>query len=153
MEELKVKVAELLEKESIQALRINFAVALDNKDWKLFESLFAEEVETDWTAWGVPKQTMKKDDIVKMFSQQAFRRSELQTEHIYSNFRVNVSNNNASCVSNFVGFHHIPGFEGGDEFILRGEYADKLSKTHEGWKIHSLTLRIFYATGNAQILS
>jgi 3-phenylpropionate/cinnamic acid dioxygenase small subunit len=153
MEKLELKMAELSEKESIQALRISFAEALDNKDWKLFESLFAEEVETDWTSWGIPKRKMKKDEIVKMFSQGAFRRSDLLTEHIYSNFRINVSGDQASCLSNFVGFHHISGFEGGDEFILRGEYADKLSKTGQGWKINSLALRIFYATGNAQILS
>jgi 3-phenylpropionate/cinnamic acid dioxygenase small subunit len=153
MQTLEERIQQLWDIAAIQDLRNKFGEALDNKNWDLFGKLFADEVLTDWTAWGVPKQTMKKEDIVTMFSQGAFRRPELITEHLYTNFRITVDGDQATCVSNFLGQHFIPDFEGGSEFYLRGEYTDNLIRTIGGWAISSLRLRVFYTSGNPKLLA
>lgn len=153
MENIEKKLQELLDKEAIRQIRYQFAEALDNKDWHLFETLFADEIDTDYTAWGIPVQKMEKSFLVAMFSKQAFRNAELVTEHLYSNFRITIEQDKAICVSNFLGQHYIANFEGGEEFYLRGEYTDQLVKTKQGWKLSGLKLRIFYMSGNPKILA
>ncbi len=146
------KVQALWDKVAIQDLRYHFAEALDNKDWTLLASLFTDEVETDWTAWGIPRQTMAKADLVAIFSGGAFGRPELVTEHLYTNFRITLSGDRAISVSNFLGQHYTADFAGGSEFYLRGSYTDELARTDQGWKIRRFTLRVFYATGNPNLL-
>jgi hypothetical protein len=144
---------ELLDKEAIRDIRYQWGEALDNKNWAQFESLFTDEIDTDFTAWGIPPQRIPKAYFVAMFSQQSFKRADLITQHLYTNFRISIENDTATCVCNFMGQHFIPNFEGGEEYCLRGEYTDGLVKTKDGWKINKLKYRQFYATGNAALLT
>jgi SnoaL-like domain len=153
MENQKAQLKELLDKEAIRDIRSRWGEALDNKNWAQFESLFTDDIDTDFTAWGIPPQKISKSNFVAMFSQQSFRNAALITQHLYANFRITIENDTATSVCNFIGQHHIPNFEGGAEYILKGEYTDGLIKTKEGWKINKLTFRQFYATGNAAILA
>lgn len=143
---------ELIDKDAIQQVRHHFAEALDYQNWELLTSLMAEIVEADFTAWGLPVQQMERSALVGVF-QHSFSRPGLRTQHIYSNFRIVLDGDRASCKSNFLGQHYIRGFEGGEEFYLRAEYADKLIRTDSGWKISGLKLTVFYVSGNPSILA
>lgn len=142
---------ELSDREQIKELRNQFALALDNKDWPLLASLLSDEVEADYSVWGIPKARLKKLQLVDLLKH-AFRRPEMQTQHIYSNFLIEISGDQANCISNFIGQHFIDGFEGGNEFVLRASYTDQLVRGPSGWKIQGLKLKVFYATGNAKIV-
>ena len=144
---------ELLDKEAIKEVRAELAQALDYKDWALFESLFLEEVETDFTPYGVPAQKVRREELRQSY-QHNLSREGLRTQHISSNFRITVNGDNAECVSNFLGQHYIQAFEGGEEFYLRAEYKDQLTRTENGWKICAITLTtLFYVSGNPAILT
>ena len=146
------KLQELLDREAIKEIRAMLAQALDYKDWALFESLFLEEVEADFTAYGVPKQKVRREDLRGSY-QHNLSREGLRTQHISSNFRITVDGDTARCVSNFLAQHYIKGFEGGEEFFLRAEYQDQLTRTEGGWKISAITLKtLFYVSGNPAIL-
>ena len=143
---------EFLDREEIKEVRAGLAQALDYQDWTLFESLFTEEVEADFTAYGVPAQKIPREALRQSY-QHNLSREGLRTQHISSNFRITVNGNTAQCISNFIGQHYIKGFEGGEEFFLRAEYTDQLLRTEQGWKIHTLTLsQLFYTSGNPAIL-
>ncbi len=101
------------------------------KDWTLLESLFLEEVETDFSSYGVPPQKVRREDLVQSY-QHNLSREGLRTQHICSNFRITINDDTAHCISNFIGQHFIKEFEGGNEFYLRGEYHDQLTRTQTG---------------------
>ena len=143
---------ELLDREAIKEVRAQLAQALDYQDWVLFDSLFTEEVEADFTAYGVPAQKVPREALRQSY-QHNLSREGLRTQHISSNFRITVNGDTAQCISNFLAQHYIKGFEGGEEFFLRAEYTDQLIRTEQGWKIHALTLsKLFYVSGNPAIL-
>ena len=143
---------ELLDREAIKEVRALLAQALDYKDWALFESLFLEEVEADFTAYGVPAQKVRREDLRASY-QHNLSREGLRTQHISSNFRITIHGDTALCTSNFLAQHYIKGFEGGEEFFLRAEYRDQLVRTENGWKISTITLStLFYVSGNPAIL-
>jgi 3-phenylpropionate/cinnamic acid dioxygenase small subunit len=150
MENLQLQ--ELLDREAIKELRYKFAEGLDNKDWDLFQSLFLDEIHTDFSDWGISPMVMKREDFVNFFKQ-AFSKVGLKTQHIYSNFRIAIEGNSATCKSNFLGQHFIKDCQGGEEFFLKAEYTDKLTKTNDGWKFSNIKLSIFYTSGNASILA
>ena len=62
------KVQELLDREVIKELRyMKIAQSLDFKDWALFESLVMDEVDTDFSAMGIPEQKASRADFVGSF--------------------------------------------------------------------------------------
>ena len=144
---------ELLDREAIKEVRARLAQALDYQDWSLFESLFLEEVETDFTAYGIPQQKVRREELRQSY-QHNLSREGLRTQHISSNFRITINGDSAECISNFLGQHYIRGFEGGEEFYLRAEYRDQLVRTEQGWKISAMTLaNLFYVSGNPALLA
>ena len=146
------KVQELLDREVIKELRYKIAQSLDFKDWALFESLVMDEVDTDFSAMGIPEQKASRADFVGSFRHN-LRREGLELQHIYSNFRITIEGNTATSKFNQLAQHYIQGFEGGEEFFLRGEYTDKLIRTADGWKLAGVTFVPMYALGNPAILA
>jgi hypothetical protein len=128
--------------------------ALDNKDWAALASVFTETVDADFSAYGVPKGNLTRDALTSLFST-PFGKPELATEHIYSNFLIDVTGDTATSTFNFVGHHKITGFAGGDEFTLHAQYTDGLVRdpASKSWLIAKTTLRIFYMSGNPAILA
>ena len=97
---------ELFDREAIKEVRARFAQALVFKDWALFESLFAEELDTDYTDFGIPPQKMRREELTGIFKQ-GLSREGIRTQHISSNFQITVSDDTAQCVSAFLGQHYI----------------------------------------------
>ena len=143
---------ELIDREAIKEIRARIAQALDYRDWALFESCFQEEVETDFTAYGIPAQKVRREELSGSYRHNLSREG-LRTQHLFTNFRIVVDGDTAHCTTNFIGQHFLQGFEGGDEFHLRGEYRDQLVRTKDGWKIAAVTFILFYATGNPALLA
>ncbi len=142
----------LLDREAIKELWYKFAEALDSKDWALLGSLVLDELDTDFTLWGLPAQKVRREDFIKFFKHPQSR-DGLKTQHIFSNFRISVEGDTARCKSYLLAQHYIQGFEGGEEFFLRAEYSDRLVRTEEGWKLSAVTLSaIFYMAGNPALL-
>lgn len=144
----------LADREAIKEVRHRFALALDTRDWALFDALFTAEVDADFAALGAPRRVMPKAEVAGLF-RHAFRRpaAENPTQQLYGNFLIEVDGDAATCRSYLIGHHAIPGFAGGEEVTLRAQYTDRLARTPDGWKIAATTLHIFGMTGNPQILA
>ncbi|WP_156176332.1 nuclear transport factor 2 family protein [Hymenobacter terrenus] len=125
--------------------------ALDYQDWDLLQSLFAPTVQGDYSDYGMPAQTFTREQLIGIF-QHSFSRPGLRTQHQSTNFRITLAGDRATSVSNFTGHHFIPGFAGGEEFTLYAEYTDELAKTDGRWLLHGVRLKVFYTSGNLQIL-
>jgi SnoaL-like domain len=152
MENILQQIELIKDRYAIEQIRYKWGEALDHKNWELFDSLFADDIDTDFTAWGFPVQSIKKTDLVNIFRYGPFKNEQLKTQHIYTNFRIEIKEDKATSVCNFIGQHFIENFEGGNEYCLHGAYTDGLVKTNEEWKINNLKLSIFFQTGNVKIL-
>ena len=145
-------ISETSDKLAIMEIKSLWGEALDNKDWALLLSLFTDEVDTDFSTYGIQPQKIPNSELIKSFVSGTFKRKELKTQHLYTNFRIEVKGDHAISKCNFIGQHFIKDFEGGEECNLRGEYIDELIRTENGWKINKITFHQFYITGNSKIL-
>ncbi len=147
-----LKFQELLDKEAIREVRYRWAEGLDTQNWELITSLMTEEVDADFRSMGLPAQKVPREILVQNF-QNNLSRPGLKTQHLFSNARVTVNSDSATCKSNFIGQHFLQGFAGGAEFYLRGEYDDALTRTPDGWKISGMKFTLFYVSGNPNLLA
>lgn len=135
----------------IQMLRHRFGRAVDERNWDLFESLFTEDVEADYTAFGAPQS--RGIEAISKLMRHSFRRSEMKSHQIYSNFEIAVGDHTATSLSSLLGRHHIPNFPGGDWFTLHARYHDDLVRTPSGWRLKQLRLEVLFVEGNLNIVS
>jgi len=135
----------------IEELRYRFGRALDDRDWALFTSLFTDQVDADYSAFGVAAARMPRSSVVDLMKH-SFRRNEMKSQQTYSNFEIAIKGDEASAVSYLVGRHHIPGFAGGEDFTLRARYYDRLVRTSAGWKFAGVRLSVLFTEGNIAIV-
>lgn len=139
------------DRHALEEQRCRFGRALDQRDWELFGSLFVDEVDADYAAFGVPAGRMPRSAVVDLMKH-SFRREGMRTHQQYSNFEVALDGDEATVVSSLVGRHVLPGFPGGDGFTLHARYHDRWVRTPFGWKLAALRLEVLFTEGNLAIV-
>lgn len=140
------------DRQSIEELRYRYGRALDQHDWSLFASLFAEEVDADFSAFGIPAGPIPRASVVELMKH-SFRREGMRSHQVYSNFEIALRGDEATAVSSLVGRHLLPGFAGGETFTIHARYHDRLVRTPEGWKLSGVRLEVLFTEGNLAIVS
>jgi hypothetical protein len=135
----------------IEEVRHRYGRALDQRDWALFASLFADEVEADFSAFGIPAGRVPRAAVVEVMKH-SFRRDAMKSHQLYGNFEIVVEGDAATSLASLVGRHLLPGFEGGDSFTLHARYHDRLVRTPQGWRISATRLEVLFMEGNLAIV-
>ncbi len=141
---------DLLEKQAIQELILNYAWGIDSRDWTLFRSIFADEVAIDFSSYnGTPPTSMSADDWV------AGCKSMLPgfdaTQHVLTNFMIELAGDTAQAIVYMKAEHFIANSLGDNSHTLGGYYTHQLKKQADGWKIHSAKLTVLWSRGNRQV--
>ncbi len=136
----------------IQQLRHQYGRALDQRDWALFASLFTDQVDADFSAFGVPAGWVPKSSVVDVFKH-SFRRDEMKSHQLYGNFEIELNGDTATSRSSLVGRHLLPNFAGGESFTIHARYHDRLVRTPHGWKLSGARLEVLFLEGNVAIVS
>jgi SnoaL-like domain len=133
---------------ALQALRINFAQGIDERNWALLENTLAEEVLVDYTDLGVPPSMMKKNEVVNLLKSSI--KDGLKTQHYLSNYKFDIEGNEAKGTVYVFARHYLPSADGtsGDAFDLNARYIDSFIKTENGWKINQYKLSVSWFIGN-----
>ena len=120
----------LLARTEISDVVHRYATGIDRRDWPLFRSCFADEIDLDFTTWsgGEPRR-MKGDDWVEGV------RNSLSgfdaTQHVSSNHVHTIEGSEATCVSYMMALHHI--VDGADRLHLAlGAVDDVVQRHHVG---------------------
>jgi hypothetical protein len=124
-----------------------YATGIDRRDWGLYRSIFADEVDLDFTTWsgGEPRR-MAADAWV------AGVRDGLSgfdaTQHQSSNHVHTIEGDAATCVSYMIARHYL--IVDGDRRMqsLGGYYTNRLRRGPEGWTIHACTLTVTWEMGD-----
>ena len=128
-----------------------YATGIDTRDWRLYRSIFTDEVEIDFSSWdGSPPRRMRADDWVAGV-QPLFHGLDA-TQHSMTNPRVRIEGDRATCVMYMQAAHFLANREGDAEFTLGGYYTDQLERTPAGWKLCGVKLTVLWSRGNKHIM-
>jgi 3-phenylpropionate/cinnamic acid dioxygenase small subunit len=145
-----MKTKNLMEQQSInelQMLRINFAQAIDEQKWELFDNILDEQVTVDYTDFGIPVATMSKTDVVNIIKNTL--KQGVKTMHFLTNFNfTEIDVNTVNGIVNVFARHHSTAVEGGSTFDVTAKYIDTYTKTNAGWRINSFKLSVSWTEGN-----
>ncbi len=141
----------LLDRAEISDVQLRYATGLDMRDWKLFRSCFADEIEVDFSSvfGGSGPRKITADRWTE-----AARRtiSGLQaTQHMITNHVITVEGDKALCVAYVQAQHYLPNDAGDSTQTMGGYYTNHFIRTPEGWKIKSCKLTLTWSKGNFHI--
>jgi hypothetical protein len=137
----------LLDRAAISDIVIQYATAVDARDWPLYAACFTPTLYRDFSdfAPGVVGSINHLDWAAEV--SQTLPGFDA-TQHSSTNHRHDVRGDEATCISNMTAEHIY--IEGGksDSVTLGGAYTNTLLRTAEGWKISQCVLKITWTRGN-----
>jgi 3-phenylpropionate/cinnamic acid dioxygenase small subunit len=139
---------DLLDRARISDTILNYATGVDRRDWALYRSIFADEVEFDFEAWlGEPPRIWSADEWL------ASVRDTLApfdaTSHMLTNHVITLDGNEATLVAHMVALHY---FEG-EVQELGGFYTHRLRREGDDWKIFRCRLVITWERGSRDLFA
>ena len=140
----------MVDKSDIQSLILNYAWGIDSRNWPLFRSIFADEVEMDFSSYsGQPGSKMSGDQWVD--GCQRMLPGFDATQHVLTNFMIEVDGDSASAIVYMKAEHFIANSLGDNSHTLGGYYTHRLARSENGWLIHATTLTVTWSRGNRQV--
>jgi len=150
MEDAKLQL--LIDRAEISDVQLRYATGLDSRDWPLFRSCFADEIETDFTSvFGGDPRKVSADRWTE-----AARRSLSglkATQHMITNHVITITGDDATCIAYVQARHYLPNESGDSMQTTFGYYTNRLVRTPGGWKIRACKLTLTWQTGNSNIFA
>lgn len=125
------------DKAQIAEVLIRYATGIDFKDWTLFRTCWADEVDIDYGDLG----TFTDPDAFTSLMEQ-IHGGMGQTYHRLSNIVVDVDADRATARSYVRAVLQAVPDDGGSWIDALGHYDDELVRTSEGWRIAKRTTNI-----------
>ncbi|OBK79002.1 nuclear transport factor 2 family protein [Mycobacterium sp. 1164985.4] len=125
------------DKAQIAEVLIRYATGIDFKDWKLFRTCWADEVDIDYGDLG----TFTDPDAFTTLMEQ-IHGGMGQTYHRISNIVVDVDADRATARSYVRAVLQAVPDDNGSWIDALGHYDDELARTADGWRISKRTTNI-----------
>lgn len=137
----------ILDRIAISDVVYRYATAVDTRDWPLYKSCFADNVEIDFSTWNPEaKGVLSSEQWAQMVK--AGISGFNATQHISSNHVHTLDGDTATCVSYMQAEHFLETDNGMKECTLGGNYTNELVRTDDGWKISRCTLTVTWSRGD-----
>lgn len=137
--------------EAVRTVLARLPHAIDAKHWDEASSLFAAEVETDYTSlFGGPAQTQSAEALVGGWRDLL---GTVATQHLLGPATVSIGESAARAACHVRAFHRREGAPGGTDWEVLGHYRFQLAREPGGWKITHLALDTLLQTGNRDLLT
>jgi hypothetical protein len=146
---LEDRVRRLEDRAMISERVIGYALAVDRKDWSMFADCFTDPVHVDYSESGVPAADFARADLVDLV--RGAIGGFTHTQHLSPNHVIEFDDRDpdrAVCHSYMYAQHHLADAEGGEFFLLRGSYTNRMLRTGRGWRIEGLTQHVSWPDGN-----
>jgi hypothetical protein len=138
----------LFDREQIREAVYLYPVSIDTHNWKLFRSIFADQIDvllTDAARADRPRQIVDADKFTKMVDSviSSFR----ITQHFLTDYHIEVKGDDATCFC-YMQARHFPPSNKPQQQIwdMGGHYTYHLKRTPDGWKIPQYTLIMTWET-------
>lgn len=127
-----------------------FATSVDTLDFDLFRSLYADEVDMDVSSFsGLAPERVSMDAWTDQI--RGFLPGFDATQHVLSNFVIDVAGDNAKVVVYMKAEHFVANDQGDNSHAIGGHYEFGLSRTSGDWKIVAMTLNVTWSRGNRDV--
>lgn len=144
----------LADRAEIIDITLRYARGLDLKDWAMFRSCFADEIDADFTSFnGLPPARVRAEDNV------AFARENVQgltTQHVSTNHAVEFEGDDAAnCIAYMVAQHRRPvaGSVGrAGRYDMHGHYEYRMRRTADGWRIVGMKMMLYWEEGDPMVI-
>lgn len=137
----------LLDRAQISDVTTAFAVALDTRDWGLFRTLLADEVEIDYPD-SVGVSTFTADDLVATAA--AFFGRLDATQHVSANHLISIDGDTATCTSTLHAQHFLASQVDSPVQRQIGYYENRLER-RDTWRIVRSQQRVSWQDGNRNV--
>jgi hypothetical protein len=118
---------------------IQYAMAVDRRDWKMLGDCFTDPVHADYSENGMPAADFARDDLVGIVRDALT--GFTATQHLSTNHVIEFDEDDpdrAICSSSMYAQHHIEHSDGKELILLRGSYTNHMLRTTDGWRIERL---------------
>lgn len=137
--------------EAITAAVYRYAYGIDTRDWRLYRSIFAEQVEVDFSSYNDrPAATIEADDWVTGLKP-LFTGLDA-TQHTMSNPLVEVDGHAARCRMYMQAAHFLTDWPQ-PEFTIGGYYDDRLVRSDDQWLLTAVTLTVWWRRGDEALMA
>ncbi|WP_166906334.1 nuclear transport factor 2 family protein [Mycobacterium sp. DL440] len=143
-----VRLQRLFDREAITDVQLRYATGVDSRDWQLFRTCFADEVEGDYSSvFGTPPARLSADEFVAMIA--PVMTVLTATQHMITNLVITFEDEDHANVDAYVrAIHYNAAADGGTEQTVYGYYTNAFVRTVDGWRISKLKLTSRIQTGN-----
>ena len=129
-----------------------FAAGIDRRDWRLYRSVFTDEIELDYGSYRAGNTGPMAADAWVDRARLLFTGLDA-SQHCLYNPRVSVAGDTASCEIYVQAEHVLRDCPDGDWWTLGGWYSDRLVRAGDGWKIRGKKLTVAWTRGNRGIMA
>jgi hypothetical protein len=147
--DLESRIRELEDRTQISEQVIKYAMGVDRRDWDMFADCFTDPVYADFSAGGMPAETVARDVLVARIS--LALNGFTATQHISPNHVIEFDARDpdrAICHSYMFAQHLLEGADNGDFYLLRGSYTNHMLRTSDGWRIERIVQHRSWEYGN-----
>ena len=141
----------LIDQAAISDVICNYAAGIDMRDWALFRSCFADEIEADFRTLGdmglFHGPAEEWVDTVRGFIDGLDA-----TQHLMGNIQVEVDGERAIARSYVQAQHVLATNMGDSQYIIAGHYRHELIRTGKGWRSQRYSLTVQWTSGNRHLL-
>jgi 3-phenylpropionate/cinnamic acid dioxygenase small subunit len=133
-----------MDRAEIVDVTLRYCRALDARDYDALDDVFTPEARADLM------EELEGREAIKVRVRRALEPLD-RTQHLVGNHQVEVNGDRATCSSYLQSQHVRREAEGGPNFIVAGQYEDRLVRTQEGWRIEFRRLLVWWTEGNARV--
>ncbi|MEV8565897.1 nuclear transport factor 2 family protein [Streptomyces sp. NPDC051322] len=125
---------------------------VDQREWDALYGVFTDKVLVDYTSLnGGEPSTVDAGALIDSWSGLLGNLSS--TQHMITNFLVDVRGDEAVCTAMFQAVHRLPNALGGPHWTLGGQYRWTVLRTGAGWRISAMTMTALWSEGNRHIMT
>lgn len=137
----------LVDRSEITDVVVNFAIAIDTRDWVLFRSCLADEIDIDYPD-SVGVAVFSAEKLVSTATV-FFSRLDA-TQHISANHRITIDGDRATCFSTLTAQHYLASETESPVQRQIGYYLNHLER-QDRWRITRSEQRVSWNEGNMNV--
>jgi hypothetical protein len=152
--DLESRIRQLEDRTQISEQVIKYAMGVDRRDWDMFADCFTDPVYADFSAGGMPAETVARGVLVARVS--LALNGFTATQHISPNHVIEFNSSDpdrAICHSYMFAQHLLEGADNGDYYLLRGSYTNHMLRTADGWRIERILQHRSWEYGNKKAVT
>lgn len=133
----------LADLKSIERILLDYAAALDSKQYHLLGDVFTADAQVEYTGIGHCDGLAEVQALVSRVLDRC-----AETQHMLSNYRIDIDGDTARARCYLQALHVGKGQFAGKTMTVWGEYIDDLRRLAGSWRIRKRQLRTLYSEGD-----